>query len=68
MNYSQKMLGIIGNQPLKRHKEIVTGNEGLISEWKDFVTVLRMMEYRILAENPELADTIIKVQKTSPIR
>ncbi|HBC46798.1 MAG TPA: hypothetical protein DEO84_00325 [candidate division Zixibacteria bacterium] len=49
-------------------KEIVTGKEGLISEWKDFKTVLRMMEYRILTENPKLAKTIATAQGVNPIR
>jgi Zn-finger nucleic acid-binding protein len=35
---------------LKQGKEIFTGKEGFISEWKDFITVARFMLYRINAE------------------
>jgi Zn-finger nucleic acid-binding protein len=49
-------------------KEIVTGPETLLSEWNDFTTVLRLMQYRLLAENPKVADAIAEVQRSSPIR
>lgn len=51
---------------LEEAKEIITGPEGFISEWRDFLTVLRMLEYRVFAENPKVADTILGIQeKTS---
>jgi Zn-finger nucleic acid-binding protein len=46
--------------------EIITGPERLISEWKDFATVFRMLQYRILVNNPGLHDQIIEAQKRSP--
>ena len=49
-------------------KEIFAGSEGVISEWKDFVTVLRMMQYRIFTEKPEVAEAMLKMQKMNPIR
>ena len=49
-------------------KEIVTGPEGLISEWKDFTTVLRMMKFRLYAENPDLVDQALTIQRSIPIR
>jgi len=53
---------------IEEAKEIITGPESLFSEWKDFITVLRMMKYRILAENPKLLDKINKIQKANPIK
>ena len=52
---------------LKEAKEIITGPESLVSEWKDFVTVLRMFQYRFFIENPNLRDTVINIQKGFPL-
>lgn len=48
--------------------EIVTGPETLLSEWRDFTTVLRLMQYRLLAEHPRAANAIAELQRSSPIR
>ena len=53
---------------LEEAKEIITGPEPFLSEWKDFITVLRMMRYRIFAEKPRLLDTVISIQKANPIK
>lgn len=53
---------------LEEAKEIITGPESFLSEWKDFSTVLRMMRYRIFAENPKLLNTVISIQKANPIK
>ncbi|MHC5185526.1 MAG: hypothetical protein ACYSPI_14875, partial [Planctomycetota bacterium] len=47
--------------------EIVTGPESFISEWKDFSTFFRMLQYRILVEKPELHDALINFQKSNPM-
>lgn len=46
--------------------EIITGPESFISEWKDFSTFFRMLQYRILVEKPQLHDTLINIQKSNP--
>jgi Zn-finger nucleic acid-binding protein len=51
---------------LEEAKEIVTGDEGFISEWKDFLTVSRLLQYRVLVENPKVAELLIALQSTSP--
>ena len=51
---------------LAEAKEIVTGSEGIISEWKDFATVLRMLQYRVLSGNPNLQDALVKLSQSSP--
>jgi Zn-finger nucleic acid-binding protein len=52
---------------IEEAKEIFSGGEGVISEWKDFTAVLKMMHYRFFAENPRLASAIQKAQAVSPI-
>ncbi len=47
-------------------KEIITGPERFISEWKDFLTVLRMLEYRILTRNPRVAEALAAIQAAGP--
>jgi Zn-finger nucleic acid-binding protein len=51
---------------LEEAKEIITGSEHLASEWKDFLTVFRFMQYRILTDNPSLHNKILEIQKSSP--
>lgn len=53
---------------LQEAREIFTGTEGFISEWRDFKTILRIMEYRVLAENPKLAEVIEKIQEANPLK
>jgi Zn-finger nucleic acid-binding protein len=53
---------------LKEAKELITGPETFISEWRDFRAVIRMLHYRIFAENPKLVATIMGIQRGSPIR
>ena len=52
---------------LDEAKEIITGPESFISEWKDFMTVLRMFQYRFFIENPILQDTVMNIQKGFPL-
>lgn len=53
---------------LREEKEIMTGPESFISEWKDFTTVLQMFQYRFFIENPKLLETVVGIQKGIPIR
>lgn len=53
---------------IEEAKEIITGTESFLSEWKDFATVFRMMQYRLFAENPSLLDTVINIQRANPIK
>jgi len=47
-------------------KEILTGPESLVSEWKDFKTVLRLLQYRLLVENPKVSTALADIQASSP--
>jgi Zn-finger nucleic acid-binding protein len=53
---------------LEEGKEIITGSEGFVSEWRDFLTVLRMFRYRFFVENPRLHDIVVGIQKGFPFR
>lgn len=53
---------------LKEAAEIVAGPESLASEWKDFATVLRMLQYRILADKPTLHKWLVSAQRSSPLQ
>jgi Zn-finger nucleic acid-binding protein len=44
---------------LDEAKEIITGDKGPIHEWRDFKNVYRLLEYRILVDNPKLMDALI---------
>ena len=52
---------------LEEAKELVTGPESFLSEWKDLATVLRMLQYRLLSENPRLGSALAEFQAKSPI-
>ena len=53
---------------IEEAKEIVTGPESFLSEWKDFSTVLRMMQYRLFVEKPKLLDTVTSIQQANPFK
>jgi len=53
---------------LEEGLEIVKGPETFIAEWKDFMTILRMFQYRLLIVNPKLQDTLIAFQAKFPIK
>jgi Zn-finger nucleic acid-binding protein len=51
-------------ETLREGAEIVAHPQRFLSEWKDFVTVLRLMQYRFFAEHPTLRNTMTSMQKT----
>ena len=53
---------------LEEAVEIANGPETLLSEWRDLRTVLRLLQYRLLAEHPKVASAIAEAQRSSPIR
>ena len=55
-------------ESLQEAKEVVTGPESVLSEWKDFTTLLKLMKYRLFVENPTLLNAIISVQRTNPLQ
>ena len=53
---------------LKQALELVTGDKGFASEWKDLNTVLRLLQYRLLAENPKVAELLIALEAANPFK
>lgn len=53
---------------LQEAREIFVGEEGFLSEWKDFLTVTRLLQYRVLTENPKVAELLVALQTTSPFK
>jgi Zn-finger nucleic acid-binding protein len=45
--------------------EVITGPESSISEWRDLTAVIRLFQYRLLAENPRLHDVLVNLQETA---
>lgn len=52
----------------KQFIEIFTGHEGVVSEVKDFLAVLYLLELRIAVEHPRLAAVSQKIYQNSPFR
>ena len=48
---------------IEEAKELLTGSDSFISEWKDFTTILRFLEYRFLSFHPKIHSTIVSFQK-----
>ena len=63
-----KSLGEYVSATLQEAKELITGNESSISEWKDFTTILRLLQYRILANHPKLHAALTGVQRVNPLQ
>lgn len=47
---------------LEEARELITGPESFISEWKDFSTIMRFLQYRILSDHPKLAEIFVNIQ------
>ena len=53
---------------LEEGLEILAGPESLASEWRDFSTVLRLTQYRLLVEKPGVRDALLSVQRANPFK
>ena len=58
-----KSLGDYVKETLGEAKALLAGPESFVSEWKDFATIARLLQYRILSLKPELADRILFLQR-----
>lgn len=52
----EKDSGELLQEALRQGAEIITNRGSLSAEWKDLTTVLRLVQYRLLVENPRLDD------------
>ena len=53
---------------LQEAAELVIGDKSFAAEWHDFKTVLRLMEYRLLVENPKLSQRLVEFARLSPFK
>ncbi|MBD3378327.1 hypothetical protein GF406_25085 [candidate division KSB1 bacterium] len=53
-------------ETIQEAKELLKGKQGFLSEWRDFTTILRLLQYRILANHPLVRDSVVSFQ-ASPI-
>jgi Zn-finger nucleic acid-binding protein len=53
---------------LKEAADLVRSEEGLVSDWKDFTTVLRMLKYRILSRAPGIVKLLADLQSRNPVQ
>lgn len=60
-----KSVGEYVSATIDEAKELLTGPETFLSEWKDFSTILRFMQYRILSLQPKIHDTIVTFQSNA---
>lgn len=49
-------------------KELVTGKESFMSEWKDLSSVLKLMQYRLFVEKPKLVETLTELNTLNPFK
>ena len=60
-----KSLGDYVRETLGEAKKLLVAPQSWVSEWKDFATITRMLQYRILSLKPKIADKIIFFQTSS---
>ena len=60
-----KSLGDYAAETIEEAKDLLTNPDAFISEWKDFSTILRFMQYRILSLQPKIHDTLVSFQNLS---
>ncbi len=58
-----KSMGAYVKATLAEAKELLTGQESFLSEWKDFMTVLRFLQYRLLSLSPKIHDNLVSFQE-----
>ncbi|MGD9652539.1 MAG: zf-TFIIB domain-containing protein [Candidatus Dadabacteria bacterium] len=65
---SRKTLADYFKESVEEAKEIVTGHESFMSEWKDFSSVLKLMQYRLFVEKPKLVETLTELNTLNPFK
>jgi Zn-finger nucleic acid-binding protein len=53
---------------LDEARELIDGDDGFISEWRNFKTVMRLLQYRILVENPQVREALAAFQRGTPFQ
>ena len=56
------------HESIEEAKELVTGDKSFASEWKDFTSVLKLMQYRLFVEKPKLVETLRELYGLNPFK
>lgn len=65
---SKKTFSDYLHESIREAKEVVTGHESLMSEWKDLSSILRLMQYRLFVEKPKLIETLTDLNTLNPFK
>jgi len=65
---SKKTVSDYVHESIREAKEIVTGHESFMSEWKDLSSILRLMQYRLFVEKPKLIATLTDINTLNPFK
>jgi len=60
-----KSLGEYVNETLEEAKDLLTTPESFVSEWKDFATILRFLQYRVLSLQPTIHNALVSFQNNA---
>ena len=58
-----KGMGDYFKNTLKEAKDLVTGPETFVSEWRDLMSVIRLFKYRIITDNPRFHTALQNLPK-----
>ena len=53
---------------LHEARQLLSGPQPLLHEWRSLRTVLRLLEYRVLSEHPHLHQRLLALQASNPFR
>ena len=53
---------------IEEAKELVTGPESFMSEWKDLSSVFKLMQYRLYVEKPKFVETLTELNTLNPFK
>jgi len=65
---SARSLGDYARDALAEARELIGGPEGVVSEWRDFRAILRLMTLRLFVEKPGLVKALVALQGNSPLK
>jgi Zn-finger nucleic acid-binding protein len=56
------------HESIEEAKELFTGDKSFTSEWKDFSSVLNLMQSRLFVERPKLVETLRELYGLNPFK
>ena len=58
-----KSTGDYVKETIEEAKDLIAGSDSFLSEWKDFSTILRFLQYRILSLHTKIRNTLVSFQE-----